>query len=358
MRQIRCPVFISFFAVFLYSCSLSTPAAVFSPTPSVTSTQPFTSTGSPTETSTQTFTPTSTPTETFTPTPSPTPYPDIRRVVIISIDGLRPDGLLHAKIPRISELITGGASTFSAQTVFPSTTLPAHASMLSGRCVAKHGITWDDLDPSKGRIQGATVFSVAKDAGLRTIMVVGKDKLITIDEPGTVDSFHVEASDEKIIQTALEEASAGFGILFVHLTLPDSYGHGYGWMSATYLQVIGQDDTYVGSLIDGLRTLHLWENTLLILTSDHGGHEKSHGSAQKEDMTIPWIIFGPRVLSWASIGVPVVTMDTAATAVWALGLDIPSDWDGRPVVEAFGLQAENLNIATASADRCDLKSLG
>jgi len=47
-------------------------------------------------------------------------------------------------------------------------------------------------------------------------------------------------------------------------------------------------------------------------------------------------------------------MDTAATAVWGLGLTVPADWDGRPVVEAFGLQAELLPIATASATRCGI----
>ena len=32
-------------------------------------------------------------------------------------------------------------------------------------------------------------------------------------------------------------------------------------------------------------------------------------------------------------------MDTAATAAYALGLPIPAEWDGVPVLEAFGLPA-------------------
>jgi arylsulfatase A-like enzyme len=35
----------------------------------------------------------------------------------------------------------------------------------------------------------------------------------------------------------------------------------------------------------------------------------------------------------------VYTMDAAATAAYALGLPIPADWDGVPVLEAFGLPA-------------------
>jgi arylsulfatase A-like enzyme len=186
-------------------------------------------------------------------------------------------------------------------------------------------------------------------------MVVGKEKLVTLARPGTVDRFRfVNGSDEQIVQAALEEASPGFGILFVHLILPDSLGHSVGWMSPAYLNVIGRDDAAVGTLVDGLRRIGLLEGALIILTADHGGHDLTHGTYQAEDMTIPWIIYGVGVSAGLAIDVPVSIMDTAATAVWGLGLPIPADWDGRPVVEAFGLQAELLPVATASPFHCGI----
>jgi len=329
-------------ALLLSSCLPAAPAST--PTLALTSTASITPTISPTVALTAMQ----------TPAPSPTPPPKAQRVMIISIDGLRPDGLLQSKIPRISALINGGAASFTAQTVFPSVTLPAHASMLSGRCVSKHGINWDDYEPDKGYLQGATIFSVAHDAGLKTIMVVGKQKLETIARPGTVDTFRfiTTGNDEDIAQAALQEAAGGFGVLFVHLTYPDSFGHADGWMSAIYLSVIGHDDTVVGTLLDGLRADNLLDGTLIILTADHGGHDQSHGSADPADMTIPWIIFGPGVVAGPPLTVPILTTDTAATGVWALGLVLPSDWDGRPVVEAFGLNAESVPVATAAAARC------
>ena len=328
-----------FLAVSLSACGLSrlTPTPSLAPSPS------------------STLSPTFAPTATITLSPSPTPRPTAERVVIISIDGLRPDGLLQANIPRISELINGGAFTRTARTILPSGTLPAHASMVSGRCVSKHGIIWNDLVPSAEPLQGATVFSIAKDAGLRTIMVVGKEKLITLARPGTVDRFRfVNGSDEEIVQTALGEAAGGFGVLFVHLILPDFFGHSVGWMSPAYLGGIGRDDAAVGTLLDGLRARGLMDKALLILTADHGGHDLTHGTYIKEDMTIPWIVYGYGVLAGVPIDVPVSIMDTAATAVWGLGLTVPPDWDGRPVVEAFGLQADLLPVATASATRCGI----
>jgi arylsulfatase A-like enzyme len=330
-----------FATLLLCACSFAAPAA--------TPTLPPPSAPTPT----QTINPTVIPAATSTGTASPTPHPAAQRVVIISIDGLRADGLLRSNIPRISVLINGGASSFSAQTVLPSVTLPAHASMLSGRCVSKHGIIWDDYEPDKGYLLGPTVFSVAHDAGLRTVMVVGKEKLKTIARPGTVDTFRfVPGSDEEIVHAALQDAAGGFGVLFVHLTFPDFIGHTQGWMSAAYLSIIGRDDTAVGALLDGLREGNLLEATLIILTSDHGGHGQSHGSALPDDMTIPWIIFGPGVFESLSLKVPILTVDTAATGVWALGLQVPAGWDGRPVVEAFGLTAESTKVAEATPGRC------
>jgi arylsulfatase A-like enzyme len=74
---------------------------------------------------------------------------------------------------------------------------------------------------------------------------------------------------------------------------------------------------------------------VLILSADHGGHDKTHGSRSPEDMTIPWIAFGRKVSPAHKISAPVTTYDTAATALWLLSLPIPADWDGKPVKSAF-----------------------
>jgi hypothetical protein len=328
--------------------------ATISPLP--TETAAPTDSPSPAATATASSTPTPPPTDTALPptfTPSPTIFPHARRVLIVSFDGLRGDALLTAQIPTISKLINGGASTFEAQTVYISSTLPSHSSMLSGRCVNHHGITWNSDIPANGFIQGPTVFSVAHDAGLRTIMEVGKEKLVTIARPGTVDLFQlVGTGDEDTVKSALQDAATGFGVLFVHFWLPDYEGHLNGWMSAPYLKVIGRDDTALGTLLDGLQAKGLLEGTLVILTADHGGHGFTHGTTSPEDMTIPWIVYGPGVAAGTSISVPVSTTDTAATALWSLGLPVPADWDGRPVVEAFGLTAEQAGVPAAVLPRC------
>lgn len=290
------------------------------------------------------------PPSTITPT---TMRPMARQVLIISIDGLRADALLQAELPRIGALEYDAAVSFSAQTVYPSSTLPAHTSMLAGVCVPTHGISWND-EFNGTYVSVETIFSIAHKSGLRTAMVVGKDKLKTIARPGTVDSYmFVAASDEEIAGAAVREMKNGFGILFVHLPEVDGMGHDKGWNSPEYFSVIQRADTAVGILIDGLQSNGLTEGTLIIVTADHGGHGTTHGTLLPEDMTIPWIVYGPGIKPSRLGKINISTTDTAATTLWALGLPIPAEWDGRPVVEAFGQTAAQTDVHPASTGRCE-----
>ena len=110
----------------------------------------------------------------------------------------------------------------------------------------------------------------------------------------------------------------------------------YGWLSPEQFSVIFRADEAIGELLTALDSYGLRDETLLIITADHGGHGTTHGSSKPEDMTIPWIASGPGIQTGELTSI-IHTMDTAATAAYALGLPIPTEWDGVPVVEAFGL---------------------
>jgi predicted AlkP superfamily pyrophosphatase or phosphodiesterase len=61
---------------------------------------------------------------------SPTSAPEVSpsaKVVVISIDGLRPDALRQPDTPNILALLQRGASTRNARTILPSVTLASHA---------------------------------------------------------------------------------------------------------------------------------------------------------------------------------------------------------------------------------------
>lgn len=272
-----------------------------------------------------------------TATITATPRPLAERVLIVSFDGLRPDAIALASMTNLLTLMESSAYTLTAQTILPSVTLPSHVSMLSGLCPDAHGVYWNEYIPENGFALGVDLFDIAHTAGLRTVMVVGKEKLRQVTLPESTDVFIFDDHGEaNLAKAAVAEIEQGFGVMFVHFPSADYTGHEYGWLSKMQLKALQTGDAALGQLLVALESSGLRTSTLVIVSSDHGGHKKSHGSDLPEDLTIPWIISGPGVLP-GPLSSFVHTTDTAATAAYMLGLPIPAEWNGRPVNEAFGL---------------------
>jgi len=300
----------------------------------------------PTTTATLTPEPTATLTATPTlpPTPTPTTTPPARRVLILSIDGFRPDAISLAPMPTLIDLMKRSAYSLTAQTVYPSVTLVAHTSMLSGQCPAKHKVDWNDYIPENGYAQVTDLFDITHNAGMQTVMYVGKEKLRQITEPGSTDIFQfINDRDLVITDTLIQNFPADFRLMFVHFPTTDWMGHEYGWLSGEQLSVLFRADQAIANLLAELDRRGLREETLIIITADHGGHDTTHGSSLNEDMTIPWIAFGAGIQP-AELTSPINTVDTAATAAFALGLPIPAEWDGVPIYEAFGLPMQKESL--------------
>jgi predicted AlkP superfamily pyrophosphatase or phosphodiesterase len=215
--------------------------------------------------------------------------------------------------------------------------------MLTGYCPSDHGVNWNDYIPENGYALGTDLFDIAHAAGLETWMIVGKRKLEQVTEPSSLTNFtFVNDRDLVIVERLIAEFPENFGVLFVHFAMPDAMGHAYGWLSPEQLSVTFRADEAFANILAALDARNLRGETLIIVTADHGGHETTHGTGMPEDMTIPWIASGPGIRP-GPLTTPVHTMDTAATAAFALNLETPPDWDGVPVFEAFGLPVEEIS---------------
>jgi predicted AlkP superfamily pyrophosphatase or phosphodiesterase len=311
--------------LFLPACNLARPTAVPTSQPTATSTATRTATQLPPEPS---------------PTSSPTPEPIIQRVIILGIDGLRPDAIELAPMPNLLNLMKTSAYSLTAQTVRPSANLPAHSSMLTGLCPSKHGVDWNDYIPQNGIAQGTDIFDLTHMAGMKNYMYVGKEKLQQVTEASNLERFvYINDRDKVVMQTLLADFPSDFSLLFIHFATTDDMGHVYGWLSPEQLSVVFRADEAIGELLSALDERGLRDETLIIVTADHGGHNLTHGTSSPEDMTIPWIVSGPGAQA-GELTTPVHITDTAATAAYALGLPIPAEWDGVPALEAFGLPTE------------------
>lgn len=262
---------------------------------------------------------------------------EIEHVVLISIDGLRPDALFLAYTPHLDKLIERGAYCPHSQTVSLSLTLPGHASMLTGTIPDKHGILWGIPYIGWPGMNGPTLFSIAHEAGLSSAVVLGKEKLNYLVLPNSVDQvFSGDTHDPQIRDWALEIIRAGLPhVLFIHFPDTDRVGHDYGWMSENQLFAITYVDGLVGEIVAELEHTGYINRTLLIVTADHGGNGFGHGDDSPLDRTIPWLAVGPRIKSGIILTSTVYTYDTAATVLYALDLPIPEHWEGKPVLEIF-----------------------
>ncbi|MCC7518214.1 MAG: alkaline phosphatase family protein [Verrucomicrobiae bacterium] len=261
----------------------------------------------------------------------------VEHVVILSLDGGRPDVLLSAETPNLHEMADRGAWTWWAQTVNPSITLVSHSSMLTGCLPQKHGIHWNKWAPERGYAKATTCFEVAKAAGLRTAMVVAKRKFEHLAKPGSVDRFLCVEDEAPVVAEAAARVIREDKphLLFVHFKDGDSVGHAKGWGSREQRQAFEKCDEGVGVLRSAIRDAGLQSSTLFVISADHGGHGKTHGTTDVRDMTIPWIAYAPGLVPPHQVESSVSTCDTAATAVAVLGLKPDPSWDGKPVDVLF-----------------------
>lgn len=258
-------------------------------------------------------------------------------VIIVSEDGMRPDAVEGGHMPAHEALLKKGAHSMVAKTIRHASTLPSHASMLSGVDDKKHGLTWNSWKPDRGFIHVPTIFNEAEQHGMKTAVFVGKRKLEHITPPGSVGKFDRPGY---LCKRVVEEASKYFvenrpDLMFVHFSDPDEYGHAQGWMSEPYDRGAADADRCLGKLVAAIAEAGLANDTLIIVSADHGGHNHTHSGRLKEDRLIPWIAAGPGVRVNFRIAGPVSTMDTAPTVLYALGLPIPSGVDGRALTEIF-----------------------
>ena len=266
-----------------------------------------------------------------------------RNVVLVSVDGLRPDAIGHFAAPTLQRLMQEGSYSLVARTIMPSRTLPSHTSMLSGEPPDDHGVFWNNVVTAKQDVvEFATIFSVARAHGYRTAAFFSKAKFGPLQRPGTLDYsqapggwFGRWSSERTIADVRSYLSKEQPNLLFVHLSDPDRAGHSSGWMSDAYGEAVREADAAIGELVRTADAAYGLGNYSLLITADHGGHGYDHGSDDPRDVMIPWIAWGRGVSAGLLRDLPIQTFDTAPTVLWLLGVETPDGWDGAPVTTAF-----------------------
>ena len=255
----------------------------------------------------------------------------MNKVVLILVDGMRPDSLSACAHPYVTELLAHSRYTLAGQTVMPSVTLPCHVSLFHSVPAERHGILTNTYTPQVRPIRG--LCEVLANAGKRCAMLYNWEALRDLSRPGSLEyasflrgrSVGWEESNRILTeQTIALLAQNAPDFTFLYLGWADEAGHAHGWMSEEYLHAVHESFQSIQQVISAVN-----DDFLTIVTADHGGHDRSHGTEMPEDMTIPIILhhpsFAPSQLPQASI------LDLAPTITATCGVPADHDWEGKPL---------------------------
>jgi arylsulfatase A-like enzyme len=272
------------------------------------------------------------------------------KVLLIGIDGVRPDILAEVPTPNLDALASGGFFTARTRTTTPSLSGPAWASMLTGVWPEKHGVT--DNDFTGRRYERFPDFLTRIEQlrpELTTFAVVDWLPLVQIDGGGPTISDRIDVketldgselgwavADTRSVGLAVQKISRGDpDAMFVYLGNPDETSHEYESIGAEYRDAIALSDRHVGMLIDAIRARPRYpsENWLILIGTDHGRRtDGGHGGETPVELTTFTLVSGPAAALGAPID-PTFIVDLGVTALAHLGIPIDPAWqlDGSPV---------------------------
>ncbi|MBI4738844.1 alkaline phosphatase family protein [Candidatus Woesearchaeota archaeon] len=265
--------------------------------------------------------------------------PDLEKVLLIGIDGLRPDALEVADTPNIDRLINEGAYSGKAQAGKYTMSGPGWSNILLGVWEHKHGVKDNSFKGSKYD-EYPSLFARLEEVRpeLYTVSIVSwkpiHDHIITTADKRIHHAWQ-DKGDELVTQDAVKILrDQDPDVLFVYFADVDETGHQYGFHSTVreYVRAIERVDDEIGQIMRALhdRKQYSHEDWLVLATTDHGGRGTGHGGQSPEEKTIFYIARGSAAVRGA-IAPPPTQVDIAPTVFRHMNVPIDPAWklDGK-----------------------------
>ncbi len=274
-----------------------------------------------------------------------------KRILMISFDGIRVDGLQQANTPNLDALFAEGSFSEKTRVVMPSVTLPNWTTHLTGSGPELHGVVNNDWRYGNFKLpaietdkQGyyPSVFKVLKDniSDVKTAFYYNWVHLFHPYNKKYLDEVNYLENDAYVpnFEKALNFMKANRNhptVVFLYTVHTDHAGHKYKWMSPEYLKSIEEGDAEVGRLLDAMKKEDLFDDTHFMFLTDHGGIGNGHGNVSPEEMIVPWGIVGPGIAK-RKITEPNNTMNTAAVILRLFKIRQPDCWTAEVPESIFG----------------------
>jgi len=275
------------------------------------------------------------------------PQPEERstpKVLLIGVDGVRPDVMAQVSTPNIDALAAEGSFTSTAQNVLPTVSGPCWSSMLIGAGPDKHGVLGNDFSsnhyadypdfltriervrPELGTFAAVDWLPLGDETDGGPLLGDELDRKVVLDGY----QFGWPEADSISVEATINELESGDSdALFVYLGNPDVASHDAGSVGEEYRESIATADRHVGRLVAAIkgRGTYAQEDWLILVATDHGRTDQGgHGGETPEETTIFFLASGPSAQVGTPEG-PVSIMDVPVTAMAHLGIELDPAWD-------------------------------
>ena len=252
-----------------------------------------------------------------------------KHVTLVGIDGAG-NFYRHAKAPTIRRLMEEGAGTDTCLTSIPTISAECWGSMLLGVLPDVHGLNNTLISTTPyGNTDIPSVFTLIRrahpHAALASFCNWNPINYGILDDAAThQDTGHDEPLTERICACIREEKPE---FLFVQFDSVDHAGHAFGYGSEKHLDQIDICDGLTAKIYEAAKDAGILEDTLFLVTADHGGFDHGHGGTTDEEKLVFFAAVGKTVIKGARISMEV--KDIPAIITHALGVPDGATWQAK-----------------------------
>ncbi|MDE6652414.1 MAG: alkaline phosphatase [Paramuribaculum sp.] len=273
-----------------------------------------------------------------------------KHVIFIGLDGWGGYSMPKADMPTVKGLMDSGAWTLKKRSVLPSSSAINWASLFMGLPTEGHGYTeWGSKSPEIPPIDlgpngmPSTIFTLMKDqrAEEPTAAIYEWQGIAYLVDTLAI-TYHANVPvGENNNSSAITEAGVKLikdykpTLMVITYDNPDHVGHADGHDTQAYYDILNYLDGEIAKIISATKEAGIFDDTVFIITADHGGTGKGHGGKNLAEMNTPLIMSGPGIKQAGELKGAYMQYDVTATMATLLGLTQPQSWVGRPIVEAL-----------------------
>lgn len=284
-----------------------------------------------------------------TTTTTPVPQKKANHVIFIGLDAWGSYSVEKANMPNVKKLMAEGSYTLQKRSVLPSSSAVNWATMFMGSGPELHGYTeWGSQTPDlPSRIVNEhgiypTVFQLLRDAEPEAEIGCIYDWVGIKYLVDTLSlNHHQQGPDYTAYPTALCDMAVDYikekkpNLLAIIFDEPDHVGHSAGHDTPEFYAKLTELDGYVGRIIQAVQDAGFMDDTIFIVTADHGGINKGHGGKTMEEMETPFVIAGKNIKKGGEFQESMMQFDTGSTIAAIFNLEQPQVWTGRAMTQVF-----------------------